>query len=441
MAKITLAAGKAVEPFWHLFPFHFEQAQVAELLKGMRVGTLDAADVAATQAAAAEAKKNDPFGNDPVRHPGLKIHSTHPCNAEVPAALLTESYLTPTDLWYIRHHHPVPDLKGQEAAFRLSVDALAAGGKVLSLSLAQLRALPQHEVLVTLQCSGNRRGDMNKVKKCSGTSWGQGAISTALWKGPRLADVVALAGVAGPDAANKAGALHVCFKGLDAMAASVPVGKALGERGDVILALDMNGLPLVREHGAPLRAIVPGHVGVRNVKWVGEVKLSPDEAVGDWQRGLNYKVLPPGVDSAAGIDVASLPAMQEASVFSGITGVEDAGDGKVDAKGWAWSGGGRGVARVDVSADGGNTWRAARITEGTDQAPGKEWAWVFWECDEVPAAAISGKGGKAHVEVVSRAVDKAYNFQPENAKHIWNTRGLANNSWFRVQATIDAAEK
>jgi sulfite oxidase len=276
---------------------------------------------------------------------------------------------------------------------------------------------------------------MNKVKKCSGTAWGQGAISTAVWKGPRLADVLKLAGVE-QGSAGAESVEHACFKGLDAMAASIPMGKAMSHEGDVILALDMNGKPLVREHGAPLRAVVPGHVGVRNVKWVSEVKLSEEEAVGDWQRGLNYKVLPPGLSSAAGIDVSKVPAMQEASVFSGITGIDDAGGGKVDAKGWAWSGGGRGIARVDVSADGGETWSAATLTEGTDQKRGREWAWFFWEASDVKAKV--GTGGE--VEVVSRAVDKAYNYQPEDAKHLWNTRGLANNSWYRLKGKVEVDE-
>jgi sulfite oxidase len=101
-AKISLAAGKSLEPFWHLFPFHFDQQQVKDHLKGMRIGTLDPADVAAAQTTASKSNDNDPFSKDPARHPALKIHSMRPCNAEVPDSLLTESYLTPEDLFYIR---------------------------------------------------------------------------------------------------------------------------------------------------------------------------------------------------------------------------------------------------------------------------------------------------------------------------------------------------
>ena len=166
---------------------------------------------------------------------------------------------------------------------------------------------------------------------------------------------------------------------------------------------------------------------------LAQVKLSEEEAVGDWQRGLNYKVLPPGLESGSGVDISKIPAMQEASVFSGITAVEDAGERKVDAKGWAWSGGGRGIARVDVSTDGGATWHAAKVTEGGDQALGREWAWVFWEASDMPVKAEAG----STIEVVSRAVDKAYNVQPEKAAHIWNMRGLGNNSWYRASVDLE----
>mmetsp|Transcript_57196 Transcript_57196/g.129603 ORF Transcript_57196/g.129603 Transcript_57196/m.129603 type:complete len:536 (-) Transcript_57196:178-1785(-) len=420
-SKIRLAAGKSLEPFWQLFPFHLEQAQVSELLKGMRVGAL------AESEQVAQVDSADPFSKDPARHPALILHSTRPCNAEVPAELLTESYVTPASLWYIRNHHPVPLVKEED--YKLKVDGRASGGFVVELSLAQLRALPAITLVATMQCSGNRRGDMNKVSKASGTSWGQGAISTAEWTGPRLSDVLRLAGVH----SESEGAKHACFQAMDEMQASVPCGKALERAGDAILALEMNGEPLPREHGFPVRAVVPGYVGVRNVKWVNEVRLSQEEALGDWQRGLNYKILPPGLSSAEGVDLSTVPAMQEASVFSGITGAEGGEEaGLVDAKGWAWAGGGRGIARVDISADGGKTWKMANIVQGAGQPAGREWAWVFWEASGVVADGQSGE-----VEVISRAIDKCYNSQPENASHIWNMRGLGNNSWFRRKFQLE----
>jgi len=177
---------------------------------------------------------------------------------------------------------------------------------------------------------------------------------------------------------------------------------------------------------------VPGHVGVRNVKWLQRIKPSDEEAHGPWQRGLAYKGFSPGVTSVKGMDVAAIPSVQEMPVTSAI--VEPYPNSKVDAdgdltvKGFAWSGGGRGIVRVDVSGDGGATWVAAELTEGKEQDMSKAWAWTFWEA-EVPIP--KEKAGQA-VQMVCKATDAAYNVQPESVAGIWNLRGLNNNAWHRV---------
>jgi DMSO/TMAO reductase YedYZ molybdopterin-dependent catalytic subunit len=78
------------------------------------------------------------------------------------------------------------------------------------------------------------------------------------------------------------------------MKASIPVEKALSPWGDVVLAYEMNGAAIPRDHGYPVRAVVPGHVGVRNVKWVERVEVRATEAEGPWQRGIAYKGFAPG---------------------------------------------------------------------------------------------------------------------------------------------------
>lgn len=99
----------------------------------------------------------------------------------------------------------------------------------------------------------------------------------------------------------------------------------------------------------------------------------------------------------------------------------------VKTNGWTWSGGGRNIVRVDITGDGGESWQTAEIKEGGDQKFGRAWAWVFWEC-EVPA--IVKKDGT--VELASKAVDLAFNSQPESVSGGWNVRGLGNNSWHRA---------
>ena len=186
------------------------------------------------------------------------------------------------------------------------------------------------------------------------------------------------------------------------------------------------------------QVIVPGYAGIRNVKWVSKIELAKEEAEGPWQRGLNYKILPPSITDANEVNIQEMPSVMEPSLFSGITnlsvgdvqsteGEYQPGD-KVNmtVSGWAWAGGGRNIVRVDVTGDNGLTWTSAELKEGKEQRFGKAWAWTFWEA-EVPAVVL--KDGT--VDVASKAIDNAFNVQPESSDHVWNVRGLGNNSWFR----------
>lgn len=188
----------------------------------------------------------------------------------------------------------------------------------------------------------------------------------------------------------------------------------------------MNGVTLPPEHGGPLRVIVPGHVGVRNVKWVEKIVTSSEEAEGPWQRGIAYKGFSPNVTSFEGLDVESIQSIQEQPVTSAIV-EPHSGDTyepgqPIDIRGFAWSGGGRGIVRVDVSSDGGKTWTTAKLTDGSEQQPHRAWAWTFWE-----AELTAPKDGP--VILCCKATDASYNSQPENPEPIWNVRGLNNNSY------------
>ena len=409
-------------------------------------------------------EEGDPYAHEPLRSERLIVHGDQPMNAEVPGSVLLENYLTPTDLFYIRHHHPVPFMVQKEIDdFTLEIDltsyakdlGLEKGKEVIRMSMDDIKALPKVEVISTLQCSGNRRGDMNSFKRTSGTSWSQGAISTAKFSGARLNDVLKAAGVRDPVALTEKGGIqkHLRMESLDGMKASINMEKATNPYGDVIIAYEMNNAPLPRDHGFPLRCIVPGYAAVRNVKWLSKIQVSDSEAEGAWQQGLNYKTLPPNVTDAKKINLAKMPSMTEVAVFSGIAtmdigpGADTDADADADAdadtkekakpkpgetimvkaKGWAWAGGGRNIVRVDITGDQGTSWQSAEITKGGDQRFGRAWAWVFWECD-VPA--VVKKDGS--VDLASKAVDLAFNSQPESAAHGWNVRGLGNNSWHRA---------
>lgn len=421
-SKLMLAAGGPLEPFWALYAVH-NQPHVRELLAEYKIGELSPEDKAPPTL-----KTSDPYADDPVRHPALTVNSQRPFNAEPPPGLLTDTYITPNSIFFTRNHLPVPNLDPK--TYRLQVVG-AHRGKSLSLSLDDLRRFPKHEITVTLQCAGNRRSEMTRFKEVKGLDWRIGAISTARWAGARLCDVLAQAGHRLSDTEA-----HVCFEGLDAdptgtaYGASIPLARAMNPEAEVLLAYEMNGEPLPRDHGFPVRVVVPGVVGARHVKWLGKVSVEPEESHSHWQR-RDYKGFSPSVDWDT-VDFDSAPSIQELPVQSAITEPQNGAtveSGEVTVKGYAWSGGGRAVVRVDVSLDGGLTWQTATLDD-EEQRPRKAWAWRLWQLQApVPA-------GKKELNIVCKAVDDSYNVQPDTVAPIWNLRGVLSNAWHRVHVRV-----
>lgn len=432
--KILLAAGKALEPFWALYAVH-GQEHVLEILSEYKVGILRAED-----SKEEDINSADPYSTDPARHPALIVNSLKPFNAESPPALLTDNYITPSAIFFKRNHLPVPRVDPK--TYRLKIEGLPGG--TVSLTLDDLKSnFPKHTVMATLQCAGNRRSEMNKVKQVKGLNWGISAIGNATWSGAYLRDVLYHYGF-GPEVAAKA--RHVQFEGLDvdvtgtAYGASIPLNKAVSEEGDVLLAYEMNGEDLPADHGYPVRVIVPGVVGARNIKWLGKVVISEEESQSHWQQN-DYKGFSPGTDWDT-VDFKSAPAIQELPVQSAITNLADGSSidrdtEQVTVKGYAWSGGGREVVRVDVSLDGGKTWHVAKLqdnekgeTSAPSPLPGQAWAWKLWEITiPLPEEA-------QEMEVVCKAVDNSYNTQPDSVPPIWNLRGVLTNSWHRVRVKV-----
>lgn len=427
--------------FRYQYRQHFASDLPMRLMEHMAIGRLSEEDQEMIDEQMAVLEEDDPYAKEPVRHRALIVHGDTPCNAETPSHLLTKSYLTPNSIFYVRHHHPVPLLSDLDKAnFRLKVDLTAYGKGVVCFSLDELKAMKKTEVIATLQCSGNRRSGFNAHERTSGTPWGQGAISTAKFGGVLLKDLLKMAGLDDPiKAEEELGLEHVRFHAMDGMQASIGIEKACNPYGDVLVAYEMNDEPMPRDHGYPLRMLVPGYAAVRNVKWLEKIELAATEAEGPWQRGLNYKALPPSVTDAKGINLDTMPSLMEASLYSGITKVDrqDSGAPKLGDKipmtvsGWAWAGGGRNIARVDVSSDDGKTWATAKLNQGANQRSGRAWAWVFWECE---MEGVVGEDG--NVRLVSKAVDASFNSQPESSRHGWNVRGLSNNSWYRKQVSV-----
>ncbi|KAA0202040.1 hypothetical protein HAZT_HAZT004931 [Hyalella azteca] len=183
--KILLGAGGSVEPFWTLYAVH-KRADVLELFETYRIGNLREDDVGVSTA-----NMTDPYALEPRRHVALKPASKTPFNGEPPLSLLVEHLITPNELFFVRNHLPVPDVKENE--YTLEVSGL--GVRELSLSLADIKKFPRHTITAAVQCGGNRRSEMVKVRPVKGLSWGAAAISNATWTGARLSDVLRAAGL------------------------------------------------------------------------------------------------------------------------------------------------------------------------------------------------------------------------------------------------------
>ena len=123
-----------------------------------------------------------------------------------------------------------------------------------------------------------------------------------------LRDLLIKAGVKLEDTFNNK-INHVHFEGWEGVRASIPIEKAMSEYGDVIVAYEMNGTDIPRDHGYPLRLIVPGHVGIRNIKWLKKITVSDVEAEGIWQRGISYKGLPHYIKDAKDIEIDKVRAI------------------------------------------------------------------------------------------------------------------------------------
>jgi sulfite oxidase len=351
-----------------------------------------------------------------VKRDDLIVHEREPFNAETPPAALAEGPLTATDAFYVRDHGPVPEI--DPAAWRLRVDGIV--DRELDLSLATLReAFVEREVIATLQCAGNRRAGLMAVRDIPGEApWGAGATGTARWTGVPLADVLGLAGVPAADA-------HVAFVGADMATEADPVqpfaGSILVEkarRPEVLLAWGMNGEPLPPAHGAPVRVVVPGYIGARSVKWLTRVEVRDEPWRGHFQH-VAYRLLPedgtPGPGAGMPLGLVAL----NADVLAPHDG-DAVAAGPVEVRGYAFAGGERHVARVDVSHDGGAHWRQAELLDDLGR-----WAWRHWR--------ITVDLAPGEHEIVVRAWDSSAATQPEDEAALWNPKGYANNARPRVR--------
>ncbi len=423
---ILRAVGGTIDKYWDIFSVHKKQ-EVYDILDTYCIGELDPRDLLDGKVPSEDI--DDPFKTDPLRDPALILRSEKPCNAESPTDSL-DTYLTPNDKFYVRNHLWVPtDDKGT-----ITVETI--DGTEIEYSLDRLKSrFEPVTITATLECSGNRRRHMSEeARAASGLQWDVGAISNAEWTGVRLRDVLLDAGFP-VDKWTKQEVKHVQFMGAEGYGASIPLEKAVSEAGDVLLVYEMGGKPLPPDHGFPIRVVVPGHVAARSVKWLNKIILSDEESSSQWQR-RDYKCFGPN-QGGADVDWSTAPAIQEIPVQSAITSIRNLDDTRdrktlqvygleedaVEVRGYAFSGGGRAVVRVDVSADDGRTWHQAELCEDVGKGF-KNWAWKQWKW-VVPRRLVG------RVFVV-KAVDEGYNTQPDSYEPHYNFRGNLTSGWHKV---------
>lgn len=335
---------------------------------------------------------------------------------------------------YDRNHGPIPHLDA--STHRLSITGLVH--TPLSLSVADLEALPQHTVICALQCAGNRRHTMRtKLKEVSGIDWFDGAVMNCKWTGPRLADVLKKAGLdIAEDKWKDAHVAFACFQTLTQddsyYGASIPLARAMDPGSSILLALKMNDKPLPANHGAPVRVVTPGIAGARSVKWLDEVSVQMSESQSFYQQH-DYKVLPPEADTKEKAEeywpkcdaLQDMPVNSVIGVPKSASTVQRDADGMIEVKGYALPSGADGpIAKVEISVDDGATWTETELIKEYEGEDAKhvelKWAWALWR------AKVKVDKGK-HVNIFSRATDQSGNVQAKCPK--WNFRGVAYNGY------------
>ncbi len=337
----------------------------------------------------------------------LIVNSYRFFDLEMPVEAIS-SFLTPTDLFFVRNHMAEP--------FALDLDSwrLQITGEVdrpLTLTYSDLLKLETHAITNTLECAGNGRALYSP--HVPGIQWHRGAVGNARFAGPRLADLLQRAGL-------KPTAKHVAFKGLDEppskvpqFVRSIPIEKAT--HPDTLVALQMNGARLLKHHGFPARALVPGWIGAASCKWLAEIQVLAKEFDGNFMRP-GYRM--PNPDNPT--ETTSLTALNVKSVIAlPESGARFRSVGTALITGAAWAGE-NSVRSVEVSINNGMSWTAASLGEDV------KYAWRTWKL-AVPLP-------KGEHEIIVRATDSAGRTQPETPK--WNPSGYLWNGWDRVKVTV-----
>ncbi|MGW1010678.1 sulfite oxidase [Streptomyces termitum] len=386
------------------------------LLKALAAGPAAAAlgGLAATLAAAAPAA---PGIVKPLPEAYFTVRGT---NAEARFETFADTGpLTPADRFFVRNHTSTPVLDAADWKLTLWGDGLH-GRAPVTFGYGQLRSLPSVTRTALVECAGNGRSlyTTQQGQTVSGTAWTLGAVGAARWRGVRLADVLHRAGLAHD-------AVDLLPRGLDDPYVSggtdygrvrrpLPVAKALD---DVILAYEMNGEPLPYDHGHPVRLIVPHWIGIASIKWLGDIEVSTRPLTSPWS--TDWYRLFGAAHPAGGSAPLTRQTLKSAHHLPFGATLEAGRTHRLTGRAWSAH---APVRAVDVSTDGGATWRPARLHDSPRRG-----AWVRWSLPWRP-----GRTGPA--TLLSRTTDAAGNTQPDTA--VPNTQGYLFDAVVRHPVTV-----
>lgn len=346
------------------------------------------------------------------------VHSS--TTIETKRSAFGSSVVTPTNQLYVRNNLPTPpeSIVADRDAWAVQIEGVKKPAK---LTVGELKKLGLETVTMVLQCSGNGRAFF--PSKPSGTPWTVGAAGCVVWSGVPVRDVVkALGGVADGMVYMTGTGGEVLPAGLDPKTVIVERSVPLAALEDALLAWEMNGEPVPLAHGGPLRLIVPGYTGVNNIKYIKQLAFTPKESEAKIM-SHGYRISPPGSKGDP-----SQPSVQEMSVKSWINSpIPEDGQlaaGMVQIQGVAF-GGMDAVKGVEVSIDGGKTWKQARLI-GPDMG---KYAWRQF--------ALLAHLPKGTHTLTSRATDVKGNVQPETRGE--NQSGYNNTSWADHAVTVTVA--
>jgi sulfite dehydrogenase len=337
----------------------------------------------------------------------LIVHSSN--TIETRRTVFGDGVITPANQLYIRNNVAPPDpsiLKDRDA-WKVSIEGVRSPGDV---TVGELKTMGLATIAMVLQCSGNGRKFF--PHKPSGTPWNVGAAGCVMWSGLPVKQLVeAMGGMTD-------GMRYMTGRGGETLPAGIDANTVMVERSvpleamqDALLAWEMNGEPISLAHGGPLRLIVPGYSGVNNVKYIARLAFTQEQTQAAIQN-VRYRLAPVGAK-----ETPQQPAVWQMDVKSWINGFDSTGTlppGRYVIRGVAF-GGLDAVKSVDVSVDGGKTWRPAHFV-GPDLG---KYAWRQF------ALPVDLKPGD--YVFVSRATDAKGNVQLENRND--NEAGYLNSSW------------